>query len=80
MVGADGKTEQNILRALGDGFVGIGGQDREQFHADFRRKRDSAGADGEFAFRTRMAGADFFSNFSANEGLPPRFSGHFESA
>ena len=77
---ADGEAQENILSAFGDGSVGIGGEDGEKFHADFRRERNSAGADGEFAFRARMAGADFVANFGANDCLPQRFSGCFESA
>ena len=68
------------MGSLGDGSVCIGGEDGEKFDADFRRKRNSAGADGEFAFRARVAGADFVANFGANNCLPRRFSGRFESA
>lgn len=80
LIRADGQAEQDVLGAFGDGFVRIGGKHGEQFDADFGRQRNSAGADGEFAFRARVAGADFFSNFGANKGLPPRFSGRSESA
>ena len=68
------------MRAFGDRAVCIGGEDGEKFNADFRRKRNPAGADGEFAFRARVAGADFVANFGANDCLPPRISGRFESA
>ena len=48
--------QQRILGALGNRWVAVDGQHRQQFHAVLETERDTPTADGQLLLRARVAG------------------------
>ena len=63
-----------IQSSFGDGWFGIGGQNRKQLGKIFGRKFLRAGNDVYFLFQRRVAGSNRRSKFGANGSLRGRLS------